>query len=144
MKKFAIDAEHRQDLRDRLAGEPLLDLLARRERPRDHAIDVQRAVEVVDLVLQDARRPPAHVHRLRLPALVEPRHLDLRVALDQRRIPVDAQAPLEEHPPRLPDRPQHRIDKDPDRDLHALALADLVGRQLRHALRRVLEHQNPQ
>ena len=48
---------------------------------RGSPVDVERTVQVIDLVLEDARRPSPHTPADGLCVLVEPGDLDLRAAL---------------------------------------------------------------
>src|SRR5688572_7376822 len=84
------------DLRDR----PILPALAvagvHHERARQHAVDIEAPVQVVDLVLEDAGVPAARLDLDRLGALVQAGDPDGGVPGRQRPEAGDAQAALEE------------------------------------------------
>src|SRR5580658_6154813 len=72
-----------------------LEVFAPHERSRQHPVDVKRAVEMVDLVLQNAGIPAAGVNRHRLGALVQAIDSDGKRARHNGGEPGQAQASLE-------------------------------------------------
>ena len=60
------------------------------ERAQVHAVDVQRAVEVIDLVLQDSRVPSGRFDLLGLSAVIEAVHAYAIRAIDHRGESSDA------------------------------------------------------
>ena len=61
----------------------------------EHAVDVEAAVEVVDLVLQDAGVPAGGVELERLAVAIERPHVHGRGPGDDGAVAVDAEAALE-------------------------------------------------
>src|SRR3954468_13338880 len=81
-----------------------------RERPRVHAIDVDRPVEVIDFVLQDPGGPARDAPAVVLAFLGEPGHLDLAEPRYLRGVPRHAQASLPERDLLRAEVTQHGID----------------------------------
>ena len=88
----------------------------RAERTSLHAIDVERSVQVIDLVLQDARVPAVGVDCDRFGAFVQAFHADTQAAADDCRKPFDAKTPFKEVDCFIADQRQRRVDNDVEID----------------------------
>jgi len=82
-----------------LAAEKGSDVVMRAKASCHHAVDVERAVEMVALVLGDARRPAGQAQVQRAAVLVQSPQADTAVADYQRRISCHRQAAFEKDGP---------------------------------------------
>src|SRR5437868_11310402 len=95
MYMLAILIESRGDDLENQA-ESILARLERGERPRVHPVDVERPVEMIDLVLQDPGRPARDAPAVRCSVGGQPGHLDFGETRHLRAVPRHAQAALAE------------------------------------------------
>src|SRR5579885_2204110 len=102
-----------------------VEILGRRERAGVHPVQVQRAMQMVDLMLQDAGIPAFGRERPRLAALIQALDASPRRARDQAEEAGDTEAAFEElH--RLAFQRERWIDDDVKRQGTAAALGEFL------------------
>src|ERR1039457_2348265 len=104
-------------------------VLDRTKRTTFHAVEVQRPVQVIDLVLQDACVPSRSLNYPSRPSLIQTLHTHLTRARHDRGEARHAEAPLEELNIGGGLLLQHWINDHVKRDRLALAHGDLFGSQ---------------
>ena len=104
-----------------------------------HAIDIDRAVEMIDFVLENARVPARSVDGAGLRVFVEAFHTNAAKTGDQGGVSVDAEAAFEELDLLVAHRRELRVDDYVEGKWLALALGDLLGCHGLRVLRKVFD-----
>ncbi len=90
-------------------------------------VDVNGAIQVIDLVLKDAGIPARSFDLPWLGIFVETLHTNTAVTRNQRGVSVDAEAAFEKLDFLVPDGCQFRVDDDVERYGRTFAFGDLLG-----------------
>lgn len=104
-----------------------IDIFDVRERARLHPVDVQRSVQVIDLVLQDACVPALRRNRDWFRSLVQTLHAHAGTATDDRRIALNTETSFEEVDTAFADERELRVDNHVEIDRRSLSHGKLFG-----------------
>lgn len=109
-----------------------------------HSVDVERSLQVVDFVLQNARSPAGHFSLEWFAFGIEPGDFHLEMPIDQGHVPLHRQTPFEKgHFVGIED-PQNRIEYHEQGKWRAPSFFTLLGGQSRHSLFGVFEDDHGQ
>ena len=111
-----------------------------RKRPRLHPVDVQDAVEVIDLVLKDSGIPTLRLDHDRVGSFVQTVHMNTPRTRDNRCKTRHAEATFEEFDRFVAVNDQLRINYNVERYWPAFPFSQLLGRELLNQVKLVLDY----